>query len=87
MTRADDRPGVRDNTAVEVAEVILRHAGTTVRDHAPVGNRQFADNTHGVGGPKRSCGRCLQHRSPLGGGKSVRHGGWVCAGCKPARGV
>jgi hypothetical protein len=78
-------PSDQPSKPLEIAEMILRHAGTTVRDHAPVGNRQFVDNVHGVGGPKRSCGICLQHRSPLGGGKSVRHGGWVCAGCKPAR--
>lgn len=69
----------------EIAEVILRHAGSTVRDHAPTGNRQYVDNTHGIGGPKRSCGKCLAHKSPLGGGNSRRHG-WVCVECKQALG-
>lgn len=71
----------------EGAEVALRHAGTTVRDHAPTGNRMYMDNTQAASGPKRSCGRCLAHQAPTGGKTSRRHGGWVCAGCAEVLGL
>jgi hypothetical protein len=65
---------------------ILRHAGSAHPSAPKTGNLQFKGRAMSVSGPCRSCGKCGQHKPPAGGAKSVRYGGWVCAGCKPTGG-
>lgn len=72
----------------EIAEMILRHAGSNRPDSPHEGNKQFVGRARsGLGGLNRSCGRCGEHKPPKGGKPSVRYGGWVCAVCAAALGL